>query len=331
VSCLLAYLISRRLMAERLARLAGALCVVFLPHAYFAVMFWSENLFVPLFAAAVLLLLVVVEPLPWPVGADDAAVAERRRVFGDLSPVECLLFSGAAGLLLGATVLTRPFALLAGPLFALVLVAHLRWRGFLVACILGLTTILAVAPWTYRNHLVHRRFVPVATNGGSTFYGGNNYRVIGKQWRLLGSWVSTVELPGRDEIEAAPDEVSHDAVEWRLGREWVKENPDRAALLIPLKVARLIAWLPDFDGGRRYYYIIRAAIYLPFLPLILVGVWRASGEMRSPGWWVMHSAVFATVLTAMIFWGSPRFRDANAPLLMVYAALAFARREENPR
>jgi hypothetical protein len=32
---------------------------------------------------------------------------------------------------------------------------------------------------------------------------------------------------------------------------------------------------------------------------------------------VLLLAFVATAFTAIVFWGSPRFRDANAPLLMV--------------
>jgi heme A synthase len=34
-----------------------------------------------------------------------------------------------------------------------------------------------------------------------------------------------------------------------------------------------------------------------------------------------HGIIAATIITALIFWGSPRFRDANLPLLMAYAAV----------
>jgi 4-amino-4-deoxy-L-arabinose transferase-like glycosyltransferase len=316
VSCLLAYLIARRLMSERLARVAGVLCVVFLPHAYFAVMFWSEDLFVPLFAAAVWILVIV--------------LTNRTGSGGELAPGITLLLVAGAGLLLGAAALTRPFALLAAPLFALVLLVNLRWRGLLAGAVLGMATAVVVVPWTYRNQRVHDRFVAVATNGGSTFYGGNNDTVV-SEWRQFGSWISTTDLPGRAEIEAAPDEVSHDKVEWDLGVRWIRENPGKAALLLPLKILRLILWLPDFDGGKRSYYLVRAAGWLPFLLLIAAGLWRGRGALNGPGWWILHAAVLATALTAMIFWGSPRFRDANAPLLMAYAALAFRRHDETTR
>jgi 4-amino-4-deoxy-L-arabinose transferase-like glycosyltransferase len=334
-SCVLAYLIARRLMSERQARLAGWLCVAFVPHALFCVMFWSENLFVPLFAAAVWLLVCSVtrpgEPtksgcatavsavsaIPRPPGTGthtaDTAVAQTPRA----------AVLASAGLLLGAAALSRPFALLAVPLFALVLLGHLRWRGLLAGAILGLTAALVVAPWTYRNYRVHHRFVPVATNGGSTFYGGNNSLVAGETWQL-GSWISTTDLPHRDEINAAPDEVAHDKVEWDLGVRWMKANPGKAVLLLPLKLLRLILWLPDF--GIPAPLPIRAAAWLPFLLLIAVGLWRGRRSMTGPGWRLLHAAMLATALTALVFWGSPRFRDANAPLLMAYAALAFAPR-----
>src|SRR5262249_18291905 len=42
---------------------------------------------------------------------------------------------------------------------------------------------------------------------------------------------------------------------------------------------------------------------------------------RTAGWLAVHGCLLATLVTALVFWGSPRFRDANAPLLMLYAAV----------
>jgi hypothetical protein len=33
----------------------------------------------------------------------------------------------------------------------------------------------------------------------------------------------------------------------------------------------------------------------------------------------MHLAIAATVATGVVFWGNPRFRDAAAPILFIYA------------
>jgi 4-amino-4-deoxy-L-arabinose transferase-like glycosyltransferase len=291
LSCALSYLLAREVTDEATARVAGALAAVYLPHVWFATMFLSENLAVPCLALGLWLFLRHLRTgATW-----EAALA---------------------GLVLGWAALTRPFALLLVPILLVVLLRQTgRWRAGIVLATLAAAV---VVPWTVRNHAVHGRLVLIATNGGSTFYGGNNGRVA-SEVRLLGSWISTTELPHRDLIEAAPNEVEHDKVEWRLGLAWVATHPGRALLLVPLKLARLVFWLPDFDGGGVMSYAARALGYGPFLVLGLVGWWRC--PWRGPGWVAIHGALLATALTAVVFWGSPRFRDANAPLLMVYAAL----------
>src|SRR5262249_37347052 len=125
-----------------------------------------------------------------------------------------------AGLVLGYATLARPMGiLLLGMLPLLFVVLDFR-RGKwpLAACGLFAAAFLAgVLPWTYRNYLVHDRFVLATTNGGSTFYGANNERVA-TELRDLGYWVATNHLPHRDLIDAQPDEVSHDKMEWKLGK-----------------------------------------------------------------------------------------------------------------
>jgi hypothetical protein len=188
--------------------------------------------------------------------------------------------------------------------------------------VLAAAALAVVLPWTARNYRVHGRLVLIATNGGSTFYGGNNDRVV-SEVRQLGHWISTVELPHRDLVDAAPNEVSHDQVEWRLGCQWLREHPAAVPQLVACKLARLVFWLPDFDGGRRAYYLVRAAGYFPFLLLMLVGAFCCARRpaLRTPPWLAVHGALLATAVAAVIFWGSPRFRDANLPLLMLYAAV----------
>ena len=182
-----------------------------------------------------------------------------------------------------------------------------------------------IAPWTLRNQRVHGKFVLVATNGGSTFYGGNNERVA-HEFRLLGSWVSTTELPHRDWIEAASSEREHDKREWQLGLNWIREHPASVPLLCVYKAARLCFWLPDFDGGSRVYFLLRILGYAPYLLLMIVGVgvWVRQRDRWRGNWLVVHGVMLATLLTALLFWGSPRFRDANMPFLMIYAALGLS-------
>src|SRR5262249_9241746 len=94
-SCGLAYALGRELLDESHARLAGLLTAFYLPDIWFATLYLSENLFVPLLALAAWLMV-------------------RFLKTGSLSLI------GLAGLVLGWLVLTRPFALLLLPIWLVV-------------------------------------------------------------------------------------------------------------------------------------------------------------------------------------------------------------------
>jgi 4-amino-4-deoxy-L-arabinose transferase-like glycosyltransferase len=299
LACVLTYLVAGELMTEGLARLAGVLAAVYPAHISFAAEFVSESLFVTCLALGTWLFLLAL-----------------RRESGVLVVL--------TGLVLSWATLTRPFALLLWPVFLGVLIANRRHalRSAVVPALAFTVAFFAcVLPWTVRNQRVHGHLVLIATNGGSTFYGGNNGRMV-SEIRLLGNWLSTTELPHRDWIEATKTGYEHDQMEWRLGLDWVREHPGAAALLCVFKVARLIFWLPEFPVGSRFL-LGRLIGYLPFLVLILLGALTCARQRRywTLPWLVVHGIMLATLVTALIFWGSPRFRDANVPCLMAYAAL----------
>ncbi len=299
LACILTYFLARELVSEPCARTAAILHAVYLGHIYFATLFLSENLYVPLQTLGIWLFVRYLK----------------------CANVGNLLASGAV---LGFATLTRPFALLLLPIFLLVLAADRRRRSVFVPAVALTAVFLAfVLPWTLRNYWAFGRPVLVATNGGSTFYGGNNDRVITEP-RYFGYWLPTTELPHRDLIDATPDEVAHDKMEWKLGIDWVRANPGKAALLVPLKIGRMAIGLPDFDAGK-WYYALRIIGYVPFFFLFLIGAVRLFRDRCawSLPWLAVHAALVATLVTTVIFWGSPRFRDANVGLLMIFAALAF--------
>lgn len=117
---------------------------------WFSVHFWCETLFVVL--------------LWWGV--------ERLLAADETGRVSTAI---VAGLLWGLSVLTRETALYFAPVAALWLAVPKlsggrRWAtggAFLLA------TVLTVAPWTLRNWIVFRAFVPVSTSGGLNLFQGN--------------------------------------------------------------------------------------------------------------------------------------------------------------
>lgn len=292
------YLLGRELLSETPARLAAVFTAVYVPHIYFTTVFASENLFIPCLGGGVLLFLRYLKE------------ARARLLFG-------------AALLLGVATLTRPFAILLLPVLSVVLLVRRHDQALtgrlLATAVLTAGFALMVLPWTARNYGVFGRPVLVATNGGSTFYGANNDRVLTERHNL-GGWVPTTILPGRNLIDAMPDEVSHDRKEWELGLAWVRGHVAVMPRLLVYKTVRLL--LPDIKSGNRAYLALQLVGASPLLLLFLLGIgsFLKRGEWHE-GWRVVHGVMAATLLMALIFWGDSRFRDANTPLLMLYASV----------
>lgn len=301
LACVFTYFIAREVLPESGARLAGWLSVFYLGHACLAADFLSENLFTPLFMASL-----------WPLFRYIRTLGNNNTWLVVLSAV-----------LMSLSSLTRPFTLLMVPLVLLFLAFRLEGglRRVDVFAAWVVPFVLFIAPWTLRNYQVHQQFVLIATNGGSTFYGGNNDRVVDERSRL-GAWLSTTELPHRDLIDAQPNEVAHDKMEWKLGVDWVREHPLKFLVTIPFKLARLLLAMPDVEKLGKP---LRALAYLPYAGLFLVGFWVCFRQkLLSPPWIAVHLTIGATIITAMIFWGSARFRDANLGLLAIYASVGLS-------
>ena len=140
----------------RRAGLVAAVFAAFYPDlVWFATRFWSETLFIVL--------------LWW---------AIERTLQADVTG--SWRTAAAAGLLWGLATLTRELVLYLVPLVALWM---LRPRGatrprpsrarLAPAAALVLVSLLTVVPWTIRNAIVFRAFIPVSTMGGLNLWQGN--------------------------------------------------------------------------------------------------------------------------------------------------------------
>jgi 4-amino-4-deoxy-L-arabinose transferase-like glycosyltransferase len=291
------FLLARELLSNRLAWYAGIFACLYPPDIFCCSYFYSEIVFSPLLGAGLYLL-------------------ELYRKNGSRAAVFI------SGIVLGYAALARSFAILLLPLFALRLLRTNGRPGFVTAAVFTVGFLAAIMPWTVRNYCVHHQFVLTATNGGSTFYGGNNPVVAGRVWEY-GNWVSTTKLPGRDLIDAQPDEVSHDKMEWKLGIDWVSSHPAKFVVLGVFKEIRF--WLPFCSyPSFKIYPIANITLTTPFLIFIFVGLFRSVRryeDRRHFGF--LHLTMIASFVMVFLFWGHPGFRDANAPVLMVYAALGF--------
>jgi 4-amino-4-deoxy-L-arabinose transferase-like glycosyltransferase len=130
------------------AGLAAAAITAFYPDlVWFSAHFWSETFFLVLLWWAIERLLA----------ADNRGAAAAL----------------AAGILWGLAILTRETILYFTPLPALWLLWRRPRGAGLRAAVFALAAIAVVAPWTWRNWVVYRGFIPVSTAGGLNLFQGN--------------------------------------------------------------------------------------------------------------------------------------------------------------
>src|SRR5687767_9296354 len=142
-------LLGARAFGPRAGVLAAGITAFYPDLVWFAAHFWSETVFLVLLWWAIERLL-----------AGDARGSGRA--------------AAAAGLLWGLAILTRETILYLTPVAA----AWMAWRperagGGRRAAAFLLCATLVVVPWTVRNWMAFRAFVPVGTSGGLALFQGN--------------------------------------------------------------------------------------------------------------------------------------------------------------
>ena len=99
-------------------------------------------------------------------------------------PMSRPLFSLILGLATAAAILTHGTMLLTTAFLLAAMVAiglwYRKYRTVGVALVAGGVAVVAIAPWTWRNWIVTRHFIPVASNGGYAYFWGNAH------WRPQG-------------------------------------------------------------------------------------------------------------------------------------------------
>jgi 4-amino-4-deoxy-L-arabinose transferase-like glycosyltransferase len=298
--CLATYLVGRETGGEWTGVVAAAFVAVYPNLLYYSMHFASEPLFTLLLTTAVWLALRALRtgrPQPW-------------------------FWSGIA---LGLATLVRPVAFYFFPFVALAVL----WveRRTLSAALASMAVmvgglVIPIAPWTLRNYVVHDRYVLVASNGGSTFWGANNQLVLDDP-ALRGDWVST-ERMAREKavVRQIENEIDRDSAEWAYGKAFVREHLADLPRLAMYKVYAL--WTPASRTPNALFNLALALSYGAALPFMVAGIvllGRRRGWMRS-ALLMLAAPVVATTAATVIFYGSARFRSTIEPLLLVFAAYA---------
>ena len=301
--------VGARCFGARAGLLAAAVTAFYPELVWYSAHYWSETVFLLLLWAAVERSL-----------AADAEASPRT--------------AAAAGVLFGLTTLTRELALYLVPI---VTIWMLRPRAEAVradwlrpsraararAFSLVVAAVLTIAPWTIRNAVVFRAFIPVSTMGGLNLWQGNTtlthlqiYEVLAgvggpvaqdrycrrMAWETIAArqpaWIFEKLAEQMPEFWKPGSEV----LDHLVGRDAC--GPLRAAQLVPIE---LVLVLP----------------YLALLGLLLVGLVR----LRLSAGAVLLLALGAAYNAAHVAaYATTRFRLPVMPVLFVVAAALVAAR-----
>jgi 4-amino-4-deoxy-L-arabinose transferase-like glycosyltransferase len=244
--------------------------------------------------------------------------------------------AAALGAALGAASLTKPFAPLLLPLFAVWWWRRASFRNAArLTIVSGAVLIAMLAPWVVRNTRVNGELVFLSTNGGGNLHSGNNScaaEYMSSGWDV--QWATCVG--------AAPAGLSAvDAERWHREQAigYLRDHPEVWARLFLTKLR--VLWSPAItpaalppavdlgdEGAVRLYHTApfqtaRVVHLLYFTPLlILAGIGLAVACHRRLEIGPMVAVPLVITIVYVIFHPSTRYRSPADPFVFVFAAYA---------
>lgn len=272
---------------------------------------------------------------------------------GELVRSPRLGWAALVGLVLGLNVLSRPTAVgfLGLTLLALWLWQSRRparwWRaGILAVGVMGLT----LAPWLIRTGQAHGQFVFVSTNGGFTFWNGNNPFTTGSAFDVVipdlvaysGETVAAPEGVSIVQVKPYPlplelrdsvgvlDELALERAFYRAAYGFIREHPRRWLALLAQKAVSLWWFRPNIGRSSGFY---KDAWILPYKVLyVAVLIPALAGLLLSLRQWrryVLVYGAFAYLTLAYVAYNViTRYRWEMEPYLLVFASLALVTLEQ---
>jgi 4-amino-4-deoxy-L-arabinose transferase-like glycosyltransferase len=243
--------------------------------------------------------------------------------------------AAAAGVLWGLTTLTRELALYLVPIAAVWMLRPRRepdrtvpgraLRDVTPAVALVLATVLAVAPWTIRNAIVFRAFVPVSTMGALNLWQGNTTLTHLQIYEVLATRGGPIEQDrycramARETIAARQpgwilEKLRSEMPEfWKAGSEVLDHLVGRKACG-PLATPKLVG-----------IELLLVLPYLAVLALFLVGLARARFSGAA---WLLLMLLAAYNAAHVAAYATTRFRLPVLPAVFMFAAAVVPGRPE---
>lgn len=292
ISCILIFLIAKRLFGKTEGWLALLLSLSYVIFIKMADILTTESLFVILFLLSLYILM-------------ESLLKTNFR----------LLF--ISGLILGISTLVRGSTLLL-PLFICVGIFCLLKRKyggefefkkvFKYISVLLISFILPISIWTIRNYMIYDTLVPVSTQGGTLLYAS----YFPPEGKYFGKFPGDKDFVKSLEMDS---ELERNRFLMQKVFEFIKSNPKGVVKLGILKFFYL--WAPfdwEIIGAGKYNYF-----YGFILPFFITGIFLTI--RKSLEYLVLYIPIVYFQIIAILTYGSPRFRIAIEPFLIILAAV----------
>ncbi|MBN1977015.1 MAG: glycosyltransferase family 39 protein [Anaerolineae bacterium] len=303
LSCILLFFLGKALKSASVGLLAAVGAAFYPLSIYMSALLYPETLFLFLLTACLLV---------------SVKVARVGRCWA----------AGVCGILFGLSTLARPNTIVFLP-FILVFPFFLQsrpQRAWRLVAVFLLAMVLTILPWSIRNYLVFREFVPLTTEGGGVFWADNHPLAEG----------GTV-IPGRETWQGddPPDRLWSGWSElgepessrrfFRAGLQWIRSHPIDFLALLPGKLGRLWSPASFTTHSQRRAGPLTTLLWIPYLPFLLLvaaGIVGSLGRWRE--WFLMYGLILSTNLTALVFAGGTRYLVPMSPALLVFCALGLS-------
>ncbi len=314
-SCVLVQKIGRQIFNKKVGNIAGVIAAF-----YPLFIFFDNELLIP----SVLIFLVLL-----------GLYSILRQRYDKINKWAWLV----TGVVWGLAAITRPNVIL----FLIVLPFWLRSklkRNFTVAMLYGILGVMGmIIPVTIRNYIVSNEFVPIAWQGGTNFYIGNNPNSDGMTAIIPGtrkSWWGGYYDAKRIAEEALGRELKNSEIDhywFSKGFEFIQKTPLKAGLLFLRKTYLFFGGF-EISNNRDIYFFTRFS-YLKFLiwsvpffrfpfgllfPLALVGCWFAYRKRKDIS--LILCFIIPYAISFIIFFVCERYRLTVIPFLIILATFA---------
>ena len=269
-----------RMGGRRSAMVAAAISAVFPPLVWLAGFAYSESVF-------------------WPLGLTLALIVSRMLEERGSNMRRWALYSGLAT---GGAVMFRA----ATSPFVGLLTLWLIWkRQWTAVALVWIGLLIVLTPWTIRNYYHHGRLVVIASDGGVTFWTGNNSLATGEGDMAANPHLKLANAALRAQHPDLTEE-QFEPIYYRESIGWIREHPIDWLWLMCKKAFYLVVPIgPSYRVHSWKYYTASVASLLLIMPLAFLGVWRAGPQRsRLSGMWLLAAAA---VTTCLVFFPQERF------------------------